>query len=109
MEGEKHLAKTEKLVRIELQRRQVKDVLDINSKLLEELDERLAFVTQLKRDWLHHRRMLEVDRKQIVTHEALERNQIVEEMKAATENLIFLQWLPELRSLKQSSKHRRGK
>ena len=101
MEAEKHIVKTERIVRLELQRRELKEAININEHVLNEIDEQLAFTAQLKKDWLHHMRRLEVDRRQVITEETLARGHIDEEMRNETEQLVFLQWLPQLRKLKQ--------
>ena len=103
MEALRHLQKTERIVRLEIQRRAVKDTIRVFDEIQKDVDEQLHFVAQFKREWLVHMKVLEVSRQELAAREVHGRNAVDSEYRQATENLIVTEWLPPLRKMRSAS------
>jgi hypothetical protein len=103
MEALRHLQKTERIVRLEIQRRAVKDTIRIYDEIQKDVDEQLHFVSQFKREWLALMKVLEVSRQEVVAREVYARNSVEAEYRQQTEALIVSEWLPPLRKMRQAS------
>jgi hypothetical protein len=99
MEALRHIQKTERIVRLEIQRRSVKDALRIYDEIQKDVDEQLHFVAQFKREWLALMKVLEVARQELVGREVAGRNSTEYEYRQQTEALIMAEWLPPLRKM----------
>jgi hypothetical protein len=100
MEALRHIQKTERIVRLEIQRRAVKDTIRIYDEIQKDVDEQLHFVSQFKREWLALMKVLEVSRQEVVAREVYSRNQVEAEWRQQTESLIVTEWLPPLRKMR---------
>ncbi|RNF26293.1 uncharacterized protein Tco025E_01442 [Trypanosoma conorhini] len=69
-------AKTERVVRLEVQRRHAKGSLRVLDSMIREVDDQLLYVAQFKKEWLQHRRELEAARQEILTEETAKRQQL---------------------------------
>ncbi|KEG14300.1 hypothetical protein DQ04_00531050 [Trypanosoma grayi] len=68
-------AKTEFIVRLEVQRRHAKGSLRVIDTMIREVDDQLLYVAQFKKEWLQHRKELEAARQDIMTEESMKRVQ----------------------------------
>lgn len=96
----KVLAKRERVMRLDLERRALKEAARESAEAIASIDEHLAVVEQAKRDWLRRQNDLELQRKHVMGQEASARRGIDDTMRAETEQLVFVEWLPKLRRLK---------
>ncbi|RNF07178.1 uncharacterized protein TraAM80_03549 [Trypanosoma rangeli] len=69
-------AKTEWIVRLEVQRRHAKGSLRVLDSMIREVDDQLLYVAQFKKEWLQHRRELEAARQDVLAEEAAKRQQL---------------------------------
>ncbi|ESL09158.1 hypothetical protein TRSC58_03128 [Trypanosoma rangeli SC58] len=69
-------AKTERIVRLEVQRRHAKGSLRVLDTMIREVDDQLLYVAQFKKEWLQHRRELEAARQDVLAEEAARRQQL---------------------------------
>ncbi|KAH9601560.1 hypothetical protein LSM04_003904 [Trypanosoma melophagium] len=93
-------ARTEHIVRLELQRRHAKGLLRVIDNMMGEVDDQLMYVAQFKKEWLQHRKELEAARQQIIAEEIKQREKREE---------AYLQALTELaRGKKKSTKVERS-
>lgn len=67
------LSKAEKVVRLELERREAKKRLVLFDTMLGELDQQLVYVAQFKKEWLLQRQTMERDRQKLMREEVVER------------------------------------
>lgn len=67
------LTKAEKVVRLELERREAKKRLVLFDTMLAELDQQLVYVAQFKKEWLLQRQTMERDRQKLMREETTER------------------------------------
>eukprot|EP00796_Vickermania_ingenoplastis_P009131 gene9131-6418_t len=66
----------EKVVRIELERRECKKRLHLLDVMAREVDQQEVYVAQFKKEWLAHRQALERDRQKLVQTESSERERL---------------------------------
>ncbi|EAN76860.1 hypothetical protein, conserved [Trypanosoma brucei brucei TREU927] len=82
--------RTERIVRMEVQRRQAKGTLRVIDNMIREIDDQLAYVSQFKKEWLQHQRKCEEVRQEVVKEEIKLRSQFLEEEKEELEKLLKL-------------------
>lgn len=80
--------KTEKIVRLEVQRRSIRDAIRIHDDMMEDLDAQLAYVNDFKREWLAHMQRLEDARRTMMDVSFLERSKIESEWFSTTTDLV---------------------
>lgn len=74
-----HFLKTERVVRLECQRRESKARLKLVDAMAAELDDQLLYVAQFKKEWLLSRRAMENARQALLSEEKEERDYVEEE------------------------------
>jgi hypothetical protein len=80
--------KTEKIVRLEVQRRSIRDAIRIHDDMMEDLDAQLAYVNDFKREWLAHMQRLEDARRAMMDASYEERSHIESEWFSTTTDLV---------------------
>ncbi|KAG8346968.1 hypothetical protein ERJ75_001747800 [Trypanosoma vivax] len=80
--------RTERIVRLEVQRRHAKGTLRVFDNMIREVDDQLLYVSHFKKEWLQHRRQLEDVRQEIVKSETTARKQLLEEETSAVRSLM---------------------
>lgn len=88
IEALRHMHKTEKIVRLEVQRRSIRDAIRIHDEMVEDLDAQLAYVGDFKREWLLHMQRLEDARRQCMEKSFKERGDVEAEWFASTTELL---------------------
>ncbi|EAN93498.1 hypothetical protein C3747_148g445c [Trypanosoma cruzi] len=68
-------AKTERIVRLEVQRRHAKGTLRVIDAMIRDVDDQLLYVAQFKKEWLQHRKELEAARQELLAEELTRRQQ----------------------------------
>lgn len=91
--------KAEKVVRLELQRREAKKRLALLDAMINEMDRQELFVAQFKKEWLQQRQEWEVKRQRVIQKEASERAR-VEAAAAANRKDVVSNFYASLRLLK---------
>lgn len=88
VEALRHMHKTEKIVRLEVQRRSIRDAIRIHDDMIEDLDAQLAYVNDFKREWLAHMQRLEDARRAVMDSSLQERGNIDAEWFRSTTDLV---------------------
>ncbi|GET85717.1 hypothetical protein, conserved [Leishmania tarentolae] len=83
-----HFFKTERVIRLECERREAKARLKLIDTMVGDLNDQLLCVTQFKKEWLQSRRVLEEARQAIVQEEGSKRASIEEEYVRTINKLI---------------------
>lgn len=87
VEAFRHTQKTERVVRLEIQRRSVKESIRTHEMMERDIDERLAYIAEFKRGWLARMKDLELERQEVVAREHYQRGLIEEELAAEYDRL----------------------
>ena len=87
IEAFRHIQKTEKIVRLEVQRRSIRDAMRLHDGMLQELDEQLAYVADFKREWLVHMKSLEFERQELIGRSEHERRAMENEWATGMEQI----------------------
>ena len=82
------LQRTEQIVRLEIQRRELRDVLKISDDIMREIDDQLHVVAQLKKEWLTRVKGFEQERLALAAREAQQRSAIDEMQQQALEHIV---------------------
>lgn len=82
IESFRHLQRTEKVVRLEIERRSIRESIRVHDDMMHFVNEQLQYVADFKREWLAHMRGLELERQEEVAREAQSR-QVLEDACAA--------------------------
>ncbi|CAD2220280.1 hypothetical protein AGDE_04690 [Angomonas deanei] len=88
-----HLIRTEKVVRLEAERREAKARLRLLDLMTEVLDDQLVYVAQFKKIWLLQRAQLEEERQDVLSLENEERVKI-EKLYSSEANEIIRKYYP---------------
>ncbi|AYU75891.1 hypothetical protein conserved [Leishmania donovani] len=83
-----HFFKTERVIRLECERREAKARLKLIDIMSGDLDDQLLCVAQFKKEWLQSRRVLEEARQAVVQEEASKRAYVEEEYVRAINKMI---------------------
>ncbi|KAK7202101.1 hypothetical protein NESM_000279000 [Novymonas esmeraldas] len=83
-----HFMKTERVVRVECERREAKARLKLIDVMSADLDDQLLYVAQFKKEWLQSRCALEEAREAIMQEEASRRAYVEEEYVRAINKVI---------------------
>ncbi|KAG5487544.1 hypothetical protein LSCM1_07501 [Leishmania martiniquensis] len=83
-----HFIKTERVVRLECERREAKARLKLVDAMSDDLNDQLLCVAQFKKEWLQSRRLLEEARQAIVQEEASTRAYVEEEHVKAINKVV---------------------
>lgn len=83
-----HFFKTERVVRLECERRESKAHLKLIDNMSADLDDQLLYVAQFKKEWLQSRRVLEEARQALVQAEGAKRGDVEEEYVKALNKVI---------------------
>lgn len=95
LEAVKHIQKTEKIVRLEIQRRSIRDAIRIHDDMASLVEEQLSYVADFKREWLSHMRRLESERQEWVAKEASARQALDEQWLQGLEMMSSSMLTPE--------------
>jgi hypothetical protein len=87
-EAFRHMHKTEKIVRLEVQRRSIRDVMKVHDEIIEGLDAQLAYVADFKREWLTHMQRLESERLDLLDVSVKEREALEAGWLSGTESIL---------------------
>ncbi|KPI84432.1 hypothetical protein ABL78_6514 [Leptomonas seymouri] len=88
-----HFLKTERVVRLECERREAKARLKVIDTMSAELDEQLMYVAQFKKEWMLSRRAMEVARQSLMGEEDTRRAYLEDEYVRGMNSLIRHQHL----------------
>ncbi|KAG5507947.1 hypothetical protein JIQ42_07241 [Leishmania sp. Namibia] len=83
-----HFFKTERVVRLECERREAKARLKLIDTMSDDLNDQLLCVAQFKKEWLQSRRVLEEAREAIVQEEGSTRAYVEEEYVKAINKVV---------------------
>ena len=83
------IVNTERVIRLELQRRSIKENMHVNDVLIKDIDTQLASIGEFKKEWLKRHKLLEADRKIIVHREDTGRKQIVEGCRVQWDGIMY--------------------
>ncbi|CAJ1005562.1 hypothetical protein Q4I28_000882 [Leishmania naiffi] len=83
-----HFFKTERVVRLECERREAKARLRLIDTMSGDLDDQLLCVAQFKKEWLQSRRVLEEARQAILQEESSNRADVEDEYRRTTKRVI---------------------
>jgi hypothetical protein len=88
IESVRHLQRTEKVVRLEIERRSIREAIRTHDEMVQFVEEQLQYVADFKREWLSHMRGLELERQEEISREAYERQRVEEAWTAAVESVV---------------------
>lgn len=112
-EAVKSVNRTQRILRLDLEKKQLREALQINAAMLEELNVELAAVAHMKREWTHRQSQFEVERKVISSKEAKARQDLEADAKALFDDIYLVDFAPTLRRLRTAvappSHRRKGK
>eukprot|EP00758_Cryptobia_borreli_P001435 Tbor_TRINITY_DN2240_c0_g1::TRINITY_DN2240_c0_g1_i1::g.2787::m.2787 len=94
------LINTERVIRLELQRRSIKENMYINDDVIKDIDEQLAFVAQFKRSWVKQKSIMEAERVAIIDIERSERLRVEEGAHAYWDGIMYNFMQPLTRMVK---------
>lgn len=80
---------TERVIRLEVQRREIKEHMQVNDVLIKDIDTQLASIAEFKKEWLKRHKLLESDRKVIVLKEDAARKQLVEQSRVHWDGIMY--------------------
>ncbi|KPA75611.1 hypothetical protein ABB37_08482 [Leptomonas pyrrhocoris] len=83
-----HFMKTERVVRLECERREAKTRLKVIDMMSAELDDQLLYVAQFKKEWLLSRRAMEEERQSVMSEENARRAYVEEEYVRNVNNIL---------------------
>jgi exonuclease VII small subunit len=104
------LVRLERITRLELERKTLRDATRDTELLVEELDQHLLRLERAKKEWLRGQTANEVGRKKLMALETLARRGLEDQAADVAERLHVMEFLPGLRKLRaapQLPKHRR--
>lgn len=79
----------EAVIRLELQRRMLREKMQVNDNMIRDIDEHLVYVVQFKKEWLHHMRLMESERRTVSTEEATGRKRLEEHARVKWDGIMY--------------------
>lgn len=92
--------RNEKVTRLDIQRRQLRDALQVNDVLLDSVAAELEAIQALKQQWIYRQTQAEVERKTLMTRESRARGDMEAAARTWFEETLQIDFLPPLRKLR---------